>query len=161
LLYSVRALRVRSARFETRISRGRRPSAACEAIDSKRSADRDQGGPADVDESEAARDPVPGSLPGRRLRRRQRDDEGDPAAAGRTGAGGPSHPGGTPHGPFDPATPHHAGDMGNLVADASGNATLSTSTDQFSLGTDAKSILGRGLIIHEKADDMKTQPTGN
>ncbi len=29
------------------------------------------------------------------------------------------------------------------------------------LGDGETSIVGKGFIIHEKADDMKTQPTGN
>lgn len=61
-------------------------------------------------------------------------------------------------GPNDPN--RHIGDMGNLVADAKGNAHLALVDNKLSL-TGPNSILGRAIIIHEGEDDLTTQPTGN
>jgi len=52
----------------------------------------------------------------------------------------------------------HAGDFGNLEADASGKAHYER-VDATSPSNGADSIIGRGVIVHEKADDLKTQPT--
>jgi len=72
-------------------------------------------------------------------------------------------------GHFNPAKePHagpkkamrHVGDLGNITANANGNATLDLDDSILSFHG-AHSILGRGLVVHEKADDLKTQPTGD
>lgn len=90
-------------------------------------------------------------------------EKGDCSAPDASSAGGHFNPGGRGHG--DPAqADHHAGDFGNLNADASGTATLQLSfpTSQVALAKDApNSIIGKGLIVHANADDYKTQPTGN
>lgn len=52
----------------------------------------------------------------------------------------------------------HSGDFGNLEADAAGVAKFDFSIPM-SQGLDA--VLGRGLIVHAKADDLKTQPSGD
>jgi superoxide dismutase, Cu-Zn family len=53
----------------------------------------------------------------------------------------------------------HAGDLGNIEADASGKAHLEWSDKVMKLsGSD--SIVGHAVIVHEKADDF-SQPTGN
>jgi superoxide dismutase, Cu-Zn family len=54
----------------------------------------------------------------------------------------------------------HMGDMGNLVADSTGKAHLEFVDANISF-SGHNSILGRSVIIHEKEDDLKTQPTGN
>jgi Cu-Zn family superoxide dismutase len=54
----------------------------------------------------------------------------------------------------------HAGDLGNIVADEDGKATLKM-TDRLITLHGAHSIIGHGLIVHAKADDFKTQPTGD
>jgi Cu/Zn superoxide dismutase len=54
----------------------------------------------------------------------------------------------------------HAGDMGNIEADASGNAQLDYIDSVMKLHGH-NSIIGHGVVIHEKEDDFKTQPTGN
>jgi Cu-Zn family superoxide dismutase len=56
--------------------------------------------------------------------------------------------------------PHHAGDMGNLEADDSGHAHLEITLQGASLMGGTAPIVGRGVIVHEKADDGG-QPTGN
>lgn len=61
-------------------------------------------------------------------------------------------------GPKDPK--RHIGDMGNLTADADGNAHLTLVDDKLSF-SGPMSILGRAIIVHEGEDDMSTQPTGN
>ncbi|HZP85406.1 MAG TPA: superoxide dismutase family protein [Burkholderiales bacterium] len=55
----------------------------------------------------------------------------------------------------------HAGDLGNLDADASGVATYRAEVTGISLGTGEDSIIGRAVIVHERADDLTTQPAGN
>ena len=54
----------------------------------------------------------------------------------------------------------HVGDMGNITANANGNATLDLDDSHMSFHG-ATSILGRGVVVHEKADDLKSQPAGN
>ena len=58
------------------------------------------------------------------------------------------------------ASERHAGDMGNIEADASGKAHLEYTDKAMKLSGDG-SILGHAVIVHEKVDDLTTQPTGN
>jgi Cu-Zn family superoxide dismutase len=56
--------------------------------------------------------------------------------------------------------PHHAGDMGNLVADSAGKAHLEVTLQGVSLMGPANPIVGRAVIIHANSDDGG-QPVGN
>jgi Cu-Zn family superoxide dismutase len=87
-------------------------------------------------------------------------EKGDCSSGDGMSAGGHFNPTGKPHG--DPASPdHHAGDMPMLVADASGNASLTADLDVITIGSGATDIVGKSVIVHKDADDFKTQPTGN
>ncbi len=83
-------------------------------------------------------------------------DCSDPKAASAGGHFNPTH---HDHGAPD-ATDRHAGDLGNIEADASGKAHLEW-TDKIMKLSGNDSIIGHGVIVHEKADDLKTQPTGD
>jgi Cu-Zn family superoxide dismutase len=84
---------------------------------------------------------------------------GDCSAPDGASAGGHFNPSGEPHGaPTDPQ--RHAGDFGNVEANAQGVAELEYTDSKASLEGDA-SVLGRGVIVHANPDDLKTQPTGN
>jgi Cu-Zn family superoxide dismutase len=84
---------------------------------------------------------------------------GDCSAPDASSAGGHFNP--TTHHHAGPDVPdRHAGDMGNIEADASGKAHLELTDNAMKLSGD-QSIIGRGVIVHEKADDLKTQPTGD
>lgn len=84
---------------------------------------------------------------------------GDCSSPDGKSAGGHFNPGNHQHGAPD-ATDRHAGDLGNIEADASGKAHLEMTDKVMKLsGTD--SIVGHAVIVHEKADDLKTQPTGD
>jgi len=54
----------------------------------------------------------------------------------------------------------HAGDMGNLIADASGKAVLDLTLPGVVLTGGKRSVAGRAIIIHDKQDDFG-QPVGN
>ena len=54
----------------------------------------------------------------------------------------------------------HAGDFGNLDADANGNATMRLVVDNISLAGRLSPIIGRGVVVHAKLDDG-SQPSGN
>jgi Cu-Zn family superoxide dismutase len=61
---------------------------------------------------------------------------------------------------------HHAGDLGNLhvAADGSGTLVVSASAMQVPLtlkSGDKYSVVGLGLVVHAKADDLHTDPSGN
>jgi Cu-Zn family superoxide dismutase len=89
-------------------------------------------------------------------------EKGDCSAPDGSSAGGHFNPDGVDHGQVTAPT-HHAGDSNNITADAQGNVTidqmLSANTD---IGKgDKYDIVGKGVIVHEKPDDYKTQPTGD
>jgi Cu-Zn family superoxide dismutase len=84
---------------------------------------------------------------------------GDCSTPDATSAGGHFNPTHKPHGAPD-AAERHVGDLGNLEADASGKAHLEWK-DKVLKFTGENSILGHALIVHEKEDDLKSQPVGN
>ncbi len=84
---------------------------------------------------------------------------GDCSAPDGASAGGHFNPHHMQHGGPDAAV-RHAGDFGNLEADASGKAHYERVDTMISLDG-AESIIGHGVIVHAKEDDLKTQPTGN
>jgi Cu-Zn family superoxide dismutase len=73
--------------------------------------------------------------------------------------GGHFNPTGAPHAGHD-SPQRHVGDMGNIEADVDGKATIDLDDMQMSF-EGANSILGRGLVVHAKADDLKSQPSGD
>ncbi len=80
-----------------------------------------------------------------------------------TSAGGHYNPLGAKHG-LETAGGPHAGDLPNLEADPSGNARYEATTDRITLRDGLVSVFdgdGSALVIHEKDDDQKTDPTGN
>ncbi len=76
-------------------------------------------------------------------------------------AGGHFNPGSRQHGLMNPLG-HHAGDLpGNLIGDEKSPPNAHFTVSYLSLRTDSSnSILGHSIIIHDKPDDMKTDPTG-
>jgi Cu-Zn family superoxide dismutase len=59
---------------------------------------------------------------------------------------------------------HHAGDIENFPVDARGNAILMLEDKDVTLGDGANSLFSNGgtaIVIHAKADDYKTDPSGN
>lgn len=89
-------------------------------------------------------------------------EKADCSAADASSAGGHWNPTFKKHGKWTDAE-HHKGDIGNFSTDEYGNGTITLKTDEWCIGCGDpnKDILGKGLIVHEKADDFTTQPTGN
>jgi len=80
-------------------------------------------------------------------------------------AGGHFNPTNKQHG-FDNPDGHHAGDMPNFTVKPNGTAKATVKDDDVVLGTgsEANSLFANGgtsIMVHAKADDMKTDPTGN
>jgi Cu-Zn family superoxide dismutase len=75
-----------------------------------------------------------------------------------TSAGGHFNPTNTEHA-CPPTEPRHAGDLGNIEV-TNGTGHLETTTNLLSL-SGPNSAVGKAIILHAKADDCKTQPTGD
>ena len=78
-------------------------------------------------------------------------------------AGGHFNPDSKMHGTKNPKGPH-AGDMNNFTVKANGTANASIVDPRVNLGSDGHSLFtngGTSIVIHAKADDMKTDPSGN
>jgi Cu-Zn family superoxide dismutase len=84
---------------------------------------------------------------------------GDCSAGDGSSAGGHFNPTGIPHS-MPSSDKRHVGDLGNIVADSTGTARLDYVDTMISF-SGPNSVIGRGVIVHEKEDDLKTQPTGN
>lgn len=82
-----------------------------------------------------------------------------------TSAGGHFNPTGAHHGVNNPQEPRpHAGDLPNLVVGANGKGSLSFTADGVTLGDGSNSLFhegGTSIVIHAKADDLKSDPSGN
>ncbi|HEX3475444.1 MAG TPA: superoxide dismutase family protein [Kofleriaceae bacterium] len=77
-------------------------------------------------------------------------------------AGGHFNPEHKQHGTENPQGPH-AGDMPNFTVDAKGGSTASVVAPGVTMDDGPHSVFtggGTALVIHEKADDMKTDPAG-
>ncbi len=83
---------------------------------------------------------------------------GDMTVKDGTGMGGHYNPTAAPHGLPEQAM-RHTGDMGNIEADANGVAKIDKTFEGMSI-SGRSSVLGRGIIVHDKPDDGG-QPTGN
>ena len=81
-----------------------------------------------------------------------------------TSAGGHFNPTHKEHG-FDNPKGFHLGDLPNIEVDANGKVSAEVTTAEFTMKPGAaNSILdsdGSALVIHENADDYKTDPSGN
>ena len=88
-------------------------------------------------------------------------EKGDLSAADFSSAGPHFNP--TKHKHAGPkSNERHAGDLGNVEADTSGNAKGTVTAEGVSIGTGAANdIIGRSIVVHEKADDLKSDPSGN
>ena len=78
-------------------------------------------------------------------------------------AGPHFNPAGKQHGLRNPMGPH-AGDMNNFVVRANGTARVTIIDPRVNLRSNSYSLFtdgGTALVIHAKADDMKTDPSGN
>ena len=87
-------------------------------------------------------------------------EKGDCSAADASSAGGHFNPASEQHG-SPTGTHHHAGDLGNIKIGADGKGTLSLTVTGLTVDNGATGVIGRSLVVHEKADDMATQPSGN
>ena len=88
----------------------------------------------------------------------EKGDCNDPKAVS---AGGHYNPNaGAHHG--GPSTPvRHGGDLGNLEVDAGGKGTLDVVVADLSVDSVQNGVVGRAIVVHEKADDLQTDPAGN
>jgi Cu-Zn family superoxide dismutase len=84
---------------------------------------------------------------------------GDCSADDGSSAGGHFNPANMPHS-MPSSDKRHAGDMGNIEAGGDGKAHIDYVDAVMSLSGE-HSIVGHAVIVHEKEDDLKTQPTGN
>ena len=78
------------------------------------------------------------------------------------GAGGHFNPANKQHGMENPMG-HHNGDLPkNVTIGEDHTGEITYKVDYLTLAPGATtSILGHSILVHEKADDMKTDPTGN
>jgi Cu-Zn family superoxide dismutase len=78
-------------------------------------------------------------------------------------AGGHFNPDKKKHGTMNPEG-HHAGDLPNFAVDASGKGKFKGLVKGVTMGDGANSLFhagGTAVVIHEKADDHKSDPAGN
>jgi superoxide dismutase, Cu-Zn family len=86
---------------------------------------------------------------------------GDCSAPDASSAGSHFNPNKAPHGALGKTKYAHLGDLGNISADEKGVATIERTVPEMSVNKGKSQVLGRSIILHEKEDDLKTQPAGD
>jgi Cu-Zn family superoxide dismutase len=86
-------------------------------------------------------------------------EKGDCSAPDASSAGGHFNPTHSHHG-GPTSTERHIGDFGNVEADASGKVHVVWKDKNLKLSGE-ESIVGKSVVVHEKEDDLKTDPAGN
>lgn len=87
-------------------------------------------------------------------------EKGECVAPGFESAGPHFNPEKKSHGENNPQG-HHAGDLKNITVGPDGTAEATLTATKVSLKAGATSITGTSLVIHEKADDYRSDPAGN
>jgi len=85
---------------------------------------------------------------------------GDCSAPDAGNDGGHFNPQVHKHGAPD-ASDHHAGDLGNIEADAQGRGRLDWTVDFLTVWGGPNSVIGKTVIVHAQQDDLQSQPDGN
>ena len=86
---------------------------------------------------------------------------GDCSSEDGKSAGGHFNPEATKHGAMD-AKERHKGDFGNITAGENGDVTISVALHGVSFDSkESSNIIGRAVVVHAKADDLTSQPSGN
>lgn len=92
-------------------------------------------------------------------------EKGDCSAADAASAGGHFDPQGPKNWSTRHGGPHtanrHAGDLGNIVFDQNGKAVVNTMAGGIAVDRGPIGIIGRAVVVHFQADDLKTDPTGD
>lgn len=85
---------------------------------------------------------------------------GDCSAADASSAGNHFNPTAQQHGDRN-GNERHAGDLGNVQADAAGDVATVIEIPDLSIRGDLNGVIGRSVIVHAEPDDLKGQPAGN
>lgn len=86
-------------------------------------------------------------------------ETGDCSAPDASSAGGHFNPTQAEHGA--PGAPqHHLGDLGNISVSAGGTGSMTITVKGLTIDDKKTGVVGRALIVHDRPDDMTTQPTG-
>jgi superoxide dismutase, Cu-Zn family len=102
---------------------------------------------------------VSGAVPGEHALHLHQN--GDCSAVDATSAGGHWNPAMKDHGKRMESGAFHAGDIDNLVVGADSTGTLTMVVKGWSVGgADSTNVIGRAVILHAKADDFVSQPSG-
>lgn len=89
-------------------------------------------------------------------------EKGDCSAEDASSAGGHWNPTMKPHGKREAGGSFHKGDIANMTVGSDGKGILELSVEGWTIGgADSTNIVGKSVIIHEKADDFTSQPSGN
>ncbi len=85
---------------------------------------------------------------------------GDCSSPDGTSAGGHWNPTGVAHGKWGEGE-FHLGDIGNITVGEDGIGRITLTTDLWEIGTGSDvDVVGRGIIVHDGADDFTSQPSG-
>jgi len=87
-------------------------------------------------------------------------ENGDCSGPAAEAAGDHFNPQDVEHGaPSDDPAQRHAGDLGNISADASGEAELSIVAEGMTVQGE-RGVAGKAIIVHADEDDLSSQPSG-
>lgn len=100
-----------------------------------------------------------GATPGQHgIHIHEKGDCSDPEAKS---AGGHYNPGTAPHHGGPRTAVRHGGDLGNIEVDSSGRGVLDVVVPGLSVNSVQDGVVGRSIVVHEKADDLQSDPAGN